>query len=85
MVGHGRLASVRMLELAVRSFLTNQIKPEVPQDSHDLIWLENRDAAAHARGLNSNCLGADKFCLQTRFAVFKQHGKHFAQILVQFI
>jgi hypothetical protein len=60
-VGHRGLAPIAMPELAVRTFLTNQIKPEVPQDSHDLIWLENGNAAAHGRSSNSDCLSADKF------------------------
>jgi len=84
-VGHSGLTSVVVLELAVRTFLSNKRKTEVPQDPHHLIGLENGDAASHARGSNSHRLGADKLRFQARFAVLKEHRNNLSQIILQFI
>jgi hypothetical protein len=85
MIGHGSLASVAVLELAVRTFLSNQFKPEVTQDSYDLVRLENGDAAAHACGSNGNSLGPDKLRFQPWLPILKQHGYHLPEIVLQFI
>jgi hypothetical protein len=74
-----------MLELAVRTLLANDLEPEISQDSHHLIGLENGDAATHARGSNSDCLGADKFRFQARFTILQQQGHHFPKILLQLV
>ena len=84
-IGHGGLTSIVVLELAVRTFLANQLKPEVTQDSHHLIRLKNGDAATHARVSNRHRLGADELRFQTWFAVLKQHRNNLSQIFLQFI
>jgi hypothetical protein len=85
MIGHGSLSSVPVLELAVRTFLANQLKPEVTQDSHHLIRLKNGDAAAHACGSNGNSLGPDKLRFQPWLAILKQHGYYLTEIGLQLI
>jgi hypothetical protein len=74
-----------MLELAVRTSLSNQIKSEIPQDSHYFIRLENGNTATHARGSNSDRLGADEFCFQARFTILQQHGHHLPKVLLQLV
>jgi hypothetical protein len=74
-----------VLELVVRALLANHLEPEISQDSHHLIGLENGDAATHAGASNRDSLGADEFRLQARFTILQQHRYHFAEILLQFV
>lgn len=65
--------------------MANHLEPEISQDSHHLIGLENGDAATHAGASNSDCLGADEFRLQALLTILQQHRYHFAEILLQFV
>ncbi len=80
---HRGAATGSVAVLLVRTALAHLGEAKSKQNGRDLARFEDRNIS-HSSGYG-NVLNSHKFRLQSRLTIFKKHGDHIAQIVIDFI